>query len=398
MPLTVETRPPMPAGEPRPSSPDVLDISVVMPCLNEERTVGECVARVRRWLAQGSLNGEVIVVDNGSSDRSRRTAEEAGAVVVDEPRRGYGHAYLAGFAAARGYVIVMGDSDGTYDFSNLDPLIAPLSSGYDMVVGNRFEGGIEPGAMPILHRHLGTPILSRVLKVVTGTPVGDSQSGFRAITRPALDRLALKSTGMELASEMILKAERHDLRVTEVPIGYAPRIGESKLRTFSDGWRHLRYLLLNTPTYTFILPGLLFCLVGIASLAMALVVNGVTIDSAGGQLGLVGTVFIVLGVMGFLFGVQAWGFSLRRGLVSANGPIHAYRRFMTVERAFLVAALLIVAGLVIDLFILVEITRDRRFVPARLAVAFLAQSIIIIGAGLVWSTLLGHMIDAHDEL
>lgn len=373
------------------------DISVVMPCLNEAGSVGDCVRKAGDWIRGAGLTGEIIVVDNGSTDGSPAAAEEAGALVIHETRRGYGSAYLAGFGAARGRVVVMGDSDGTYDFGNLDPLVKPLEDGFDMVVGNRFDGGIQPGAMPVLHRHIGTPVLSRLLKVVTGTPVDDSQSGFRAITRTALQQMALKSTGMELASEMILKAEQRSLRVTEVPVEYAARVGESKLKTWSDGWRHLRFLLLNTPTYTFIVPGAVLLGLGVLSLIAALVVNGVTIDSVGGQLGLLGTVFFVLGVMALLFGVQAWGFSLRRGLVKPNARIEAFRRYMTVGRAFIIGMVLAGTGFLMDIVILSELVQDRSFVPARLAVAFLAQSLIIIAAGLAWSTLLGHMLDVHDE-
>jgi hypothetical protein len=393
--LTIELT--LPAGDAVASTDGPVDVSIVMPCLDEEQSVGECVSRARAWLAGRSLRGEVIVVDNDSRDASRARALAAGASVIDEPRRGYGYAYLAGFRAARGRIIVMGDADGTYDFSNLDPLIAPLEDGYDMVVGNRLDGGMQPGAMPILHRHIGTPLISQAIRLIAGTPVSDSQSGLRAIKRDALTKLGLKSTGMELASEMILKAARRSMSVTEVPVGYAVRVGESKLRTWQDGWRHLRFLLLNTPTFTFVVPGLMLCLAGLAALVAALVVNGVTIDSVGGQLGLVGTVFSVLGVMGLLFGVQAWGFSLRRGLVKPNRLIEGYRHFMTVERAFIFGAGFAAIALVIDLVILSEMLQDRRFVPARLAVAFLAQSLLIVGAGLVWSTLLGHMLDVHDE-
>lgn len=397
--MTIEAQPDELASAADGHAPsDSLDVSVVMPCLDEEASVGVCVGKALAWMTNAGLSGEVIVVDNGSRDGSRLRAAGAGAIVIEEPQRGYGHALLSGFRAARGRVVVMGDADGTYDFAELGKLVAPLREGFDMVVGNRFGDGLEPGAMPILHRHIGTPVLSRVLRVVTGTPITDSQSGFRALNRTALADLGLKSGGMELASEMIMKAERRNLEVTEVPVRYSPRVGKSKLHTFRDGWRHLRFLLLNTPTYTFVLPGLVFVLLGLAALIAALVINGVTVESAGGQLGLVGTVFFVLGVMGLLFGVHAWGFSSRRGLVGPNHWIEGYRRFMTIERAFLLATALVVIGIVIDVVILTEITRDRRFVPARLAVALMAQSLIIIGAALVWSTLLGHMLDAHDEV
>ena len=238
-------------------------VSVVMPCLNEEETVGACVAKAVGWLERRGIPGEVLVVDNGSTDRSVEIAEDAGARVIHERRRGYGQAYLRGFAEARGDYIVMGDSDDTYDFSDLDALVAPLDRGADMVLGNRFAGGIANGAMPWAHRYIGSPIINFVIRLFFGTRIGDSQSGLRAFRRGVTERLGLRSSGMELASEMIVSASRAGLTIAEVPAPYAIRRGESKLNTVRDGWRHLRYLLLAAPDFLFTLPGAAFVVLGV---------------------------------------------------------------------------------------------------------------------------------------
>ena len=188
-----------------------------MPCLNEAETVGVCVTKALAWLRSAGVDGEVLVVDNGSTDRSSELASAAGARVIRERRRGYGNAYLRGFAEARGEIIVMGDADDTYDFSALDDLIRPLGQGYDLVLGNRFSGGVQPGAMPWAHRYIGSPIINLLIRRFIGVRVGDSQSGFRAFTRDAYKRLALRSGGMELASEMIVNAAREGLHIAEVP-------------------------------------------------------------------------------------------------------------------------------------------------------------------------------------
>jgi len=235
-------------------------VSIVMPCLNEKETVETCVRKGLSWLERSGHPGEVLVVDNGSSDGSPELAEAAGARVVFESVRGYGAALRRGFREARGEWLVMGDCDDTYEFSDLGPLMAPLYAGADMSIGNRFAGGIAPGAMTWSHRYIGTPAISFLLRMFTGLKVGDSQCGLRAFTREALDRLELNTDGMELASEMILKAARRDLKVADVPVPYAERLGEAKLNTFRDGWRHLRFLLLASPNYLFTIPGTLLTL------------------------------------------------------------------------------------------------------------------------------------------
>jgi hypothetical protein len=243
--------------------PDAIDISVVMPCFNEEDSVGLCVTKAWEGLRKTGRRGEVIVSDNGSSDRSVEVARAAGARVVHEPLRGYGNAYMRGFSAARGHIIVMGDSDDSYDFTVLPDIIRPLDNGFDYVLGSRFDGQIRQDAMTWSHRYIGNPILTTILNVLFKLKVSDAHSGFRAFTRPALDKMSLQCEGMEFASEIVVKAARAGLRVAEVPITYHPRIGESKLNSFRDAWRHLRFLLLMSPDHLFVIPGVAFLSVGL---------------------------------------------------------------------------------------------------------------------------------------
>lgn len=249
-----------------------VDISVVMPCLNEADSVGICVQKALEGIRRTGLRGEVIVSDNGSTDGSPAIAREAGARVVLQPARGYGNAYLKGFSEARGRYIVMGDSDNTYDFTELADLVQPLADGSaDYVLGSRFGGEILKGAMPWTHRYVGNPVLTWVLNQFFGLRSSDAHSGMRAFTREALDRMGLCCEGMEFASEIVVKAARAELRVSEVPIRYHPRIGESKLNGIRDAWRHLRFMLLLSPKYLFIIPGLVFFLVGFLGQSVLLV-------------------------------------------------------------------------------------------------------------------------------
>lgn len=218
-------------------------ISIVMPCLNEEVGIARCIEWAREGLERAGLPGEIIVSDNGSSDRSVEIARAAGARVVHQPLRGYGNAYHKGFAASTGSYIVMGDADLTYDFREIDRLIAPLREGYDYVLGSRFGGTIMPGAMPWTHRYIGNPVLTFILNVLFGLKSSDAHSGLRAFTREAYLRMGLVSPGMEFASELVIKAAESKLRVAEVPITYYPRAGSSKLNALHDGWRHLRFML-----------------------------------------------------------------------------------------------------------------------------------------------------------
>src|SRR5579859_7712451 len=238
-----------------------ITLSIVIPCLNEADTITECVTRARQVLDDNRIDGEVIVVDNNSDDGSGELAQAAGATVIAESRRGYGQAYMTGLTAARGEFILMADGDLTYDFDEAPRFLAELQDGADLVVGNRM-GGIEPGAMPWHHRYIGNPALSGLLNVLFDTGVADAHCGMRALRRDALSTLNLRSTGMEFASEMVIRAAKEHLNIRQFPITYHRRGGESKLSSFSDGWRHLRFLLVHSPNHLFILPGLVTAVIG----------------------------------------------------------------------------------------------------------------------------------------
>jgi len=236
-------------------------VSVIIPCLNESENIEQCVRSAWEAMERSGIPGEVIVADNGSEDGSAELAEIAGARVVHEVRRGYGSAYIAGFGAARGTYIVMADADLTYDFNEIPRFVGELQDGADMVIGDRMEN-IHPGAMPWHHRYIGNPLLSRLLNLLFHTGVRDAHCGMRAFRRDRLEALALRTTGMEFASEMVVRAAKEKLDIREIPIEYHPRGGESKLSSFRDGWRHLRFLLLHSPNHLFILPGAAMAIMG----------------------------------------------------------------------------------------------------------------------------------------
>jgi glycosyltransferase involved in cell wall biosynthesis len=242
----------------QPASSSQLEVSVVMPCLNECRTVGACVQEAVATLHRLGLSGEVVVADNGSTDGSHEIADSLGARVIHVPTKGYGSALQAGIAAARGKFIIMGDADSSYDFSQIGEFLHKLDDGSDLVIGNRFAGGIKPGAMPPLHRYLGNPILTRLGRLLYKFPVRDSQCGLRAFRKDAIEKLGLQMLGMEFASEMIVKAALFHLRIAELPtvLSQDGRDRRPHLRTWRDGWRHLRFLLIYSPRWLFLYPGL----------------------------------------------------------------------------------------------------------------------------------------------
>ena len=244
------------------------EISVIIPCLNEEEAVGDVVDKAFEGIGRSGRTGEVIVVDNASTDASATVAAAQGATVVSERRRGYGSAYLAGLEAARGEYVVMGDADDTYPLDELSEFVDRLEQGDDLVIGSRFKGTIHGDAMPFLNRFVGNPALTGMLNVLFGVKVSDAHCGMRAVRREALPTLDLHSTGMEFASEMVFKAYRRGLTVSEVPIDYYPRVGESKLNRFSDAWRHVRFMLLYSPSWLYLLPGSALLLLGLAGMVV----------------------------------------------------------------------------------------------------------------------------------
>ena len=366
----------------------VVELSVVMPCLDEEDSVAECVRWALEGIAKTGLVGEVVVCDNGSKDRSAELASAAGARVVHQPAKGYGNAYLKGFAESTGRFIVMGDSDLTYDFRRLDELIAPLVGGSaDYVLGSRFAGQITPGAMTFSHRYIGNPVLTRILNLFFGLRSTDAHSGLRAFTREAFELMDLRCEGMEFASEIVIKAGQGKLRVAEVPIEYHPRVGETKLRTFRDGWRHLRFMLLLAPNWLFLYPGAFLFLMGMIGQSVLL---STTVSVAGHELNVhFSALFAMLALVGFQATVfaafaHAWADSL--GLEEPTSVATWVRDGFTLERGLLVGATFFGTGLAIDTYILVVwIAKDFGDLAA-LRPALFALTLMVLGGQMAFSS------------
>ena len=356
------------------------EVSVVMPCLNEAGSVAECVRQARAALDAAQLDGEVVVADNGSTDGSQQLAEAAGARVVHAPVRGYGAAYLAGLAAARGRYLVLADADGTYPLERVPEFVARLREGHDLVIGSRFAGTILPGAMPWLHRYVGNPVLTGILGLFFGQRVSDAHCGMRALTRDANARMRLRTTGMEYASEMIAMAMRHGLRLAEIPITYHPREGESKLRSFRDGWRHLRFMLLLSPTPLFLLPGLVMLVVGLAGLFALLPgplrLLGVTFDF---HFMFVASALAILGVQLVLLGLAAKAFA-RAELLVGDRWLAFLDRWFTLERGLLGGLALVAAGLGINVSILHDWLEAGRTALFAVRPALAGLTLLVVGA------------------
>jgi hypothetical protein len=365
---------------------NAVDVSVVMPCLNEAASVAACVEKARAALARAGLSGEVVVADNGSEDGSPERAEAAGARVVRVSRRGYGAAYLGGLAAARGRYLIMGDADGTYDFDDIPAFVAKLKQGNDLVVGSRFAGRILPGSMPWLHRYIGNPVLTGILGVFFGQRVSDAHCGMRALTREANERMGLRTTGMEYASEMIAMAIRQGLRVAEIPIVYHPREGESKLRSFRDGWRHLRFMLLLSPTPLFLAPGLAMAVVGLAGLLTLLpgplVIGGMSFDF---HFMFVASAMAILGVQLIVLGLAAKAFA-RAELHVADRWLTFLDAWFTLERGLLLGGALLAAGVGVNAWILVDWLRAGRGSLFAVRPALVGLSLLVVGAQLVFGS------------
>ncbi len=327
-------------------------VSVVMPCLNEERTLGICIQKAQASFASMGLAGEVVIADNGSTDRSVEIATSLGARVIHQPVKGYGAALQAGIQAARGEVVVMGDSDDSYDWSAIEPIVRKVQSGYALVVGNRFKGEIKPGAMPFLHRYLGNPVLSFIGKLFFRSPIGDFHCGLRGFNRAAMLGLNLRTTGMEFASEMIVKASLQKISIAEVPVVLSPdgRGRPPHLRTWRDGWRHLRFLLLYSPRWLFLLPGVLLFLVG--GVAMALItrhtvlLGGVGLDIH--TLAYSGA-FIILGFQMILFAVFSKIVGQDGGWLPQSRGFSRVMSMVSLEAGLVVSGLLFVGGILLTM-------------------------------------------------
>jgi len=323
-----------------------MDISIVIPALNEEGIVGKTVKSIPLTeLKEKGMDVEVVVVDNASTDNTAKEATDAGARVVREDNRGYGNAYLRGFKESKGDIIVMGDADGTYPLNTTYEFVQPLLTGdYDMVMGSRLKGEIKKGAMPALHRYVGNPFLTWLLNALFKAGISDAHCGMRAIRREALDKLNLHSTGMEFASEMIIEAARENLKIAELPITYYPRIGDSKLSSFSDGWRHLRFMMLYRPTPFLLGPGLIVLLLGVSLVTIVTLLGQSRMHSL-----ILGSLLVIIGYQMLLAWMQFGAFGEMYGVNKSSGTVNKYLSYHSLGRELLLGVVLLLVGLIIGI-------------------------------------------------
>jgi glycosyltransferase involved in cell wall biosynthesis len=329
-----------------------IEVSIVMPCLDEEESIRQCIRMAQEGLERAGARGEIVIADNGSTDGSQAIARELGARVVDVPAKGYGAALMGGFEAAHGRYVIMGDADGSYDFGHIEGFLERLRAGDDLVMGNRFHGGIEAGAMPFLHRYLGNPVLSFVGRLLFPSAIGDFHCGLRGFRREILGTLDLQSPGMEFASEMVVKATLNELRISEVPTTLSPdlRSRPPHLRTWRDGWRHLRFLLLFSPRWLFFYPGLALMAIGLVA-TIALLPGELRIFGLGFDVHTLvyASAMIVVGYQAMLFAVFARFYAMTSGFLPGKPWIADLNRRISLEAGSLVGLGLIVAGIAMSI-------------------------------------------------
>ncbi|WP_291364831.1 glycosyltransferase family 2 protein [Devosia sp.] len=376
-----------------------IELTILMPCLNEAETLAACIGKARAFLDRSGIAGEILVADNGSTDGSREIAERLGARVVPVPERGYGAALGGGIEAARGRFIIMGDADDSYDFSRLDAFVAELRAGADLVMGNRFKGGIAPGAMPWLHRYIGNPVLSAIGRRFFGASIGDFHCGLRGFSRAAIVSLNLRTSGMEFASEMVVKATLAHLDIREVPTTLV-KDGRSRpphLRSIRDGWRHLRFLLLFSPRWLFLYPG-------IALLAVGLVVGAILLPGPAyiGDISfdihtfLVAALCIIVGLQSISFAIIGRRFASRYGFIPRSGNYDRLLEALTLERILLAALSLMLVG-IIALIWGVSVWAARDFGPLNpsrtMRPVILAMTALVSGFQMMMSGFMSSMIN-----
>lgn len=309
------------------------EINIILPCRNEEQGLALCLDQIKRTVEQNNLSAEIIVADS-STDKSPDIAKQANVILIQHNKEGYGNAYLEGFKIANGKYIFMGDADASYSFAEIPNFIKQLDEGFDMVIGNRFAGKINKKSMTFSHRYIGNPVLSFILRLFFKTKIRDSQCGMRAIKKDALEKLNLQTTGMEFASEMIIKALRNNLKIKELPIDYHPRLGESKMKSFRDAWKHIRFMLLYSPMFLFFIPGLIIFILGIISLFLY------------SSHMFVSSLLAIIGYQLITFSAFAKIYSITH-LSEKNPIMEKLFKYITIEKASLLGAIIIVMGLII---------------------------------------------------
>ena len=377
-----------PVERTRTGGEESIDVSIVIPCLNEVETIGKCVRDALAALERCGYAGEVIVCDNGSTDGSVEDAERAGAIVVHQPIRGYGAACLRGLEVARGRYIVLVDGDGTYDLSLLHRFVEPLRAGYDMVLGTRRNGQILPGAMRSAHRHFLEPLQTYLSRRFYKLTVSDVRCGMRSIERSALERLRLGATGMEFASEMLVEAARAGLEAVEVPVHFHPRPAGRPRRSIADGWRVMRQLLLLSPTRLFLVPGLFFLVLGLG-IELALLPGPVRVGHFNFDFHFmfVGGALAILGLQLVLLGVYAKTYALVHEAGPSDPWIRRFHLHYTLERGVALGGLLFAAGFLIDLWILVDWIQQGAGHLFAVRPAMVALTLMVLGAEIIFAAI-----------
>jgi hypothetical protein len=378
-----------------------MELTILMPCLNEAETVATCVRKARSFLTRTGIEGEVLVADNGSSDGSPQLAREAGARVVEISKKGYGNALIGGIDAASGRYVIMADADDSYDFSQLDAFVDGLRAGNTMVIGHRFRGGIQPGAMPLLHRYLGNPVLSFAGRLFFSSDIGDFHCGLRGVDRAATLELGLRAPGMEFASEMIVKATLAGWRIAEVPTVLSPdgRSRAPHLRSWRDGWRHLRFLLMMSPRWLMLYPGA--CLIGLGVAAEIAILHGpVIIGGVGFDIHtmLYAAGASILGVQLVLFSLLARTVGVLKALLPMSPPLERFLRVFTVERGISLGLFLGLAGLALAIYSVDSWahTRLAALDPATMMrVAIPSVTLMLAGAEIIFASFLLGFIDVR---
>ena len=366
-----------------------VDVSVVMPCLNESETLGICIEKAKTTMEKLDISGEIVIADNGSTDNSVEIAESLGARVVHQPEKGYGNAYRAGIEAAEGKYIVIGDSDDSYDFTDIGRFVDPLKNGAEFVMGSRIRGTIEKGAMPWLHRYIGNPVLTGILNIMYKSGISDAHCGMRSFKKEAYNRLDLQTTGMEFASEMVIKAAQHKLKITEIPITLHKdgRTRAPHLRSFRDGWRHLRFMLLHSPTHLYTLPGIATFLVGMV-IMLSLMPGPLRIGNRMIDIHVMvlGSLLTVLGFQVTSVGFFARIYAVTHGFIPHNENLQKAFKLFNLERGLIVGFIILFLGFITDLQILIKWIGNDFGALSEVRPAIVGSTFIIIGTQIIFSS------------
>ncbi len=379
------------------------EVSVVMPCLNEAETIATCIKKAMAYFESNGISGEVVIGDNGSNDGSQEIAKALGARVIDIPQRGYGNALKGGFNSANGKYIIMGDADDSYDFSNLSLFIEKLREGNDFVIGNRFKGGIKKGAMPFLHRYLGNPVLSFLGRLFFKSSIGDFHCGLRGFSKTAYEKMGLTTTGMEFASEMIVKAHLLNFKIVEIPtILYQDgRSRKPHLKTWSDGWRHLRFLLLYSPRWLFLIPGIVLMAIGVV-LSVWLIMTPVKISTITFDVHtlLYTTGTILVGFQFIVFYGLTKVYAVSQNLLPKSERYNALFKIINLEKGLILGTLMIVAGIGLSAYGLLQwsdIHYGALEVRSTLRITIPAVTIIILGVQIILYSFFFSILGLKDE-